>query len=339
MIAASTIREGQEVDPETGLIRPYTVQEMKDDDADLLIGNSDVKIEPLNRHESRVTSQVGLNEPDLNTVAVQKRMLDRIDLPTVLDSLGVVWNEVDGSSTSVAETGGAISGDGSLSIAASTSARGLEAKVPSLLPNRTFPNDENIDVIVCSFYMEGDSIAKLSEAQVRSRLTSVLGVNVERWPDFRPKPLVFILKGVRAEVKVTAQSQASLLISGGSLDSHSWSQSGAKGIDLVPSTQVFELPETIHKAGAFQTGQRSKSIDLTATAIAPSLFGLSMVNPTFSGNVTGTAEVEPWVWEGSGGDESIPTSGYKLYRYTTRPMGNGYRIVTGLVINFAALHG
>jgi hypothetical protein len=193
----------------------------------------------------------------------------RIDLklPAVLKSIDVLW--VVDDSISEGDSVGRSDNPDNASEYKITASSGMEGKaeysaqpIVSIETEVVFGSD--ISATVHFFYLNSEG-QPVSEASLISRIVTLIGSSVERWPTFKPKSLTIIANGARISTTTKASLDATIsknrsgrIIAQSSVDGKSYS--------VDRSIDVTNLAPTIH--GPIVVGGGDEQATITAVSQA-----------------------------------------------------------------------
>lgn len=246
----------------------------------------------------------------------------RIDLPRVLKSVAVVWNEQysEGTQDTVAfSSSSGTSGSTSLSIPDSASSA---AAVTATLKIEF--EDFDASSIFADVYI-GYMPAPVNISTLLTKLASMTPANatVSKWPVFKPKSCTIVATG--QSISLRANVQVSL--------SNSWSSSTtsysrfstvsddfAVGLD----NNTIQLPPCIHPEITF-TGGTSRNLPINATASMTIAASQGPgITATKSKSGTALGRISPTSLPATSGQNIIPTAGLYLMDLDVAPYDYGW---------------
>jgi hypothetical protein len=244
----------------------------------------------------------------------------RIDLPRVLKSVDVVWNEqysIGTQDTTAVDVSSGTSGSVSLSIpdsASSAAALSAELKIE-------FEEFETSNLFADVYV--GYIAPPVNLATILAKLTSMASASVVKWPVFKPKSRTIVATG--QSISLRANVQVSL--------NHSWSSSSnsfgktstvSDDYAIGLTNNAVQLPPCIHPLITF-TGDmtRNRAISATATMALGSSFGAS-VSATKTKSGTASGAISPTTLPETAGQNTIPTSGLYLMDLDVAPYDYGW---------------
>jgi hypothetical protein len=306
----SSVRYGQKTDPQTGISETFTEQDMQVALVTPLLGDANVEITPTDRYMSLVRS---LTVPGADILAFSRTWNETsaIKLPATLDSLTIIYETSSGEGTSdETATGASVGTNPNLSIALNGSAQSSAAIIPDIQIDIQEHSLGNAPVIKVVFYSaQGDGMA-----DILTRLTAIVGVNVDSWPEFdkSEKALVFTLRGQQASIAAGATAKESVSL--GDTATGITSTGTSDSYQLGNSIKTINVPATIHEAIAFEVPTSSTSIDATADVDIESGTNWAEVTSSKTASATVGASVTPGDCTATSPVSSIPTSGVYLYQ-------------------------
>lgn len=199
-----------------------------------------------------------------------------LNLPDVLESVTVQWNESEGSGAFSSDWNGAASGASySLSGSESGSAEGSASVVPEITFNILQYYVSKLDASRYFFFLPIVS-NEITDAQILAKLPP----GVVKWPVFKPKSHMISLKGGSISVQARASASAGA----------SWSS----------STSSQELTEG-------EGGSQSRSVTHNSRNIPPTIHGTISFGSGASRTVTASADASVG-WTGSGSPVPLPSA-------------------------------
>lgn len=244
----------------------------------------------------------------------------RVDLPKVLKSVDVVWNEQYSNGTQDTNAFDATSGvSGSISLSIPDSASSAAALTAELKIEFEEFETSNLFADVYIGYMP----PPVNLTTLLAKLTEMASASVVKWPVFKPKSRTIVATG--QSISLRANVQVSL--------NHSWSptsnsfgrtSSVSDDYSIGLTNNAVQLPACIHPLVTF-TGDMTKSRAVSATAAMAlaSSFGTSVsASKTKSGTASGA--ISPTSLAATSGQNTIPTSGLYLMDLDVAPYDYGW---------------
>lgn len=274
-----------------------------------------------------------------------------LDLPDVLNSVGVLWNKGEGGGNSAFDYNGVArwSGDikASLSAGESANGQGSSSLQPELAVRMTSPNGRGVRCTFYTFYMQLTA-GTISDSDLSARLNTLTGQTVLQWPIFKPQAHVITLRGQKVSLSAQASANGFVSANEGGESTISKALTKGKGLDKDVSTMngTTRIPPTIH--GEIIISDVTESANVSASCEVQwisqsthSLLGLAVEVPPVSesASVVGQAvgSVSPSVLPATS-PSSIPSTGYYSVDIRISPTSRtGWMLVTVAVINAADL--
>lgn len=326
------IYQGQQYDQQNDNVNLFT-QEMCDiETAVAAIGNPGTEITPHDRGSEikRVwditASQAALLAQDPYISAGTTKF----NLPSVLVSLTVAYNHNEGDGDSSGVSAGVTSGT---TAAASQSIKLSSQASAAIMPELSFSiQDYWADSVPCvslEFYMP----RSFSQADLITRLETIVGGTVLPWPAWRPEALTIALTGQQMDVSKSVEISQSLSLTASSLsqtisiaDGHNQS----KGL----TNKSVSIPSTLH--GSFSLTASDTASATASASITGSTGGGSWTAQTSAGGkaetVTGT--VSPSSISATSPD-AVPTSGIYIHTASAQKAEFGLQFVQVELVDFA----
>jgi hypothetical protein len=264
-----------------------------------------------------------------------------LQLPNELLSIVAIWAGDVGNGNYNTTGDASLDGDvgGSLSISDVSEASSSASVKGDLVVNIQQPWGSDLPATAYYFFAKTTNNS-LTQTQLIARLASLSGLNVQRWPVFKPQGHTLVCTG--KDVRITARVNATLTgnYKGGrpvELISRERSQGQGSSIDVGTSVQTIEIPPTIH--GSIPIGN-SKSPGLTANAnvdASVNLTQLGRLNPrsNISRNING--QVSPSNLSPTR-PAAIPRSGHYLIQSRIEPYRWGWVKCYAVVFDASVLN-
>lgn len=260
-----------------------------------------------------------------------------LNLPDVLNSISVVWNNATSTGSFDSDWSGYAAGPSpSLSGSESASADASASVQPSLAIDITQPTGRDIPSTAYFFYLKLTSANSVSSSDFLTKVTALVGSSVVVWPTFKPKAHTITLKGQKVAVSARASGAAARSISP---DSESWDKNEGKGksFDVSTMMDMVRIPPCIHGAitisGATNTATASATCDVGWTG---GTGGFPAVSASETASKDATGAVSPTTLSATT-PAAIPSSGYYLVASKIQPYDDGWVQCYAEVINAADL--
>lgn len=321
---------GQLYDPNEDMIIPYTEQMRDKPSADQALGDARTEITPNDRDSSVV--KVFGDPTNIDTYSINFPGTVNINLPDVLESVSVTFNQTKGEGNSVEEGDGAsVGSSASLSLALGARAQASTSMIPDVNPVIKQYWGSNVPCQHYLFYEEGNPTA----ASIITRLNALTGGTVNSWPMFKPVAHTFTCFGQEMSLSVEANVKQYVAISGGDT-THTWGVGTGENYSTGASVRSVRIPPTIHDAITISVPTLSDTISATAQSSWPAGTNwpaqdsgvVTLSSGTLSATVTPTslAATSP---------ASIPTSGLYLYETRVDPWKYGFCRIYATVVDFS----
>lgn len=252
------------------------------------------------------------------------------DLPDVLQSIAVVWDE-DSSDGDYTETGDGASGGESaaLSLSINGSGQGSASVIPAIAPVIKSYFGRRVPAIQYLFFLP----FPVTIAQVLARLTDELSATVLAWPQFAPKSHIITLTGgaVSITAKAAAQCQVSFNPDNATVTTSEGEGYGV-AIDRILKQEIIR--PTIH--GEITISTATASQDITVTASANTGTGTNFPGASASITKEGSAagSITPTTLAATSPD-AVPSSGLYLHDIQIGSYTEGFAKILAEVVDFA----
>lgn len=244
------------------------------------------------------------------------------DIPRVLKSVEVVWNEgkdvgqrYNDFASTVKGDSWTNSGDNSDSDSSSVSL------MPEVLPEFEAVSADSFDGIGYSFFLPR---ASCTVAGIKAKLSTITGTTVLKWPIFKKRTHTIIGKGQSASVSVSTNASCTISwnnVEGVTKDSRQQGYGDNIGKNL--SNSVTQIGPCIH-GEILVSGQTSRSETVSAFATSPIYGSLQApLTPTHSRTVTAQGSVYPTVLPATV-PAALPTTGLYLLNTRIQPYAYDY---------------
>jgi hypothetical protein len=262
----------------------------------------------------------------------------RIDLrmPAVLKSISVLWaaDESTGEGDSVGR-GNNPDGANGFTLTTSAGMNGKAEKSARPTVNIEIETVFGSDILatVHFFYLNSEN-NPVSEGSFLSRVSTVVGDSVERWPVFKPRSHTITTSGAAVSCNSNAQLSASVTknYEGQKISSESSAEGGSSSVNR--SIDVINVPPTIHGAIAVENGSSYTVVQATSQARAR-LEGdeFGDVNPVIKSNsASASVSVAPLSFPATS-PQDIPRAGNYLVGSSAEPFKWGWLKCSATIID------
>ena len=254
-----------------------------------------------------------------------------LQLPSILQSVAVVWSQDSAVGESDSEWDGVASGTSySLSGSESGSASSSASVQPELLIDIQQPSGSNLAATAYFFYIETNNNV-VTEAMLLDRLALLCGSPVSRWPIFRPVSRTVVTQGAKVSVRADAQGSASVSFSPNS-SSVSKSTTEGTSYDVGLRVSATNIPPTLHAALVI-SGNTNDSINVSANATAGWIgTNFPTVNISTTATHTARAQVAPTGFPATSPPD-IPRSGLYVIQSRVEPFKWGWAKCSATVLD------
>ena len=257
-------------------------------------------------------------------------------LPDVLKSISVVWAEESAQGRTNSEWDGYAEGlSWSLSGAENTSSESSASIKPELVMDIQRPWGSDLSATAYYFYIKGDNNV-ITESNILSKLSSIVGDTVQRWPSFAPVSHTLVLSGGTASVQAKVSWNAA----------RSWSETSnsrdktvgqGDSYSVGTSLNAVTIPPTIHGAITISGAEKKeKKVDAFVFTTTGSTFNFPYVVATQSASHTLKADVNPKTLAATT-PSAIPTTGQYLVQCQVVPYKWGWSRCSAVVFDAANL--
>lgn len=256
-----------------------------------------------------------------------------LDLPRVLKSIAVVWNESSDEGENFNDFGNWATGDNwSLSGNNSDTDNSSAGLHPELQIEFEDYSANNLFATAYLFYLP----LPVTEASITAKLLILAGSAVSRWPVFKTKSHTINTLGQSVKVRASTQASNDVTYRDGAVTKAGWQQGYGDDIGTSLQNGSSQIAPCIHGIITL-TGQTSRTASVTATASSPIYSSyMQSMTPTHSRTVTATASVSPTTLAATT-PSSIPTTGLYLVDAKVQPYDYGYAKVYAEVFNATSL--
>jgi hypothetical protein len=205
----------------------------------------------------------------LNSYLISLPTRTDIQMPTVLKSITTYWTYDSSGSDGDASSSGTMpaTGGGTLECMASSSGQFREAAIPTIATEVESVFGSDIPATIYFFYYNSGN-GSMSETDLRNRLSSLIGQQINVWPTFKPQAHTIVATG--GSVTASAKAVASETI----LQSIDGVRGNAQGVQTDSSfsrdvnKDIVNLAPTIHRALTVINADQYKSVGARASARA-----------------------------------------------------------------------
>jgi hypothetical protein len=205
----------------------------------------------------------------LNSYLISLPTRTDIQMPTVLKSITAYWTYDSSGSDGDAESSGSTpaTGGASLECMASSSGQFREAAIPSIATEIESVFGSDVPATIYFFYYNSGN-GSMSETDLRNRLSSLIGQQINVWPTFKPKAHTIVATGgsVTASAKAVASETIVQTIDG--------TRGNAQGVQTDSSfsrdvnKDIVNLAPTIHRALTVINANQHRTVGAKASARA-----------------------------------------------------------------------
>lgn len=328
------ILKGYKTDKELNAALAFTEQLVSPNEveAEGFQPNPLVEYQPIDEFLTRkITSIVPYDALNNYVLAYSKRI--KLDLPRVLKSVAIVWNESRevGQRTNDFQSGATgtsytISGDNSDNDSSSVSL------MPEVRIEYEDLSDNTLYATAYAFYLPMPA----TEEAILAKLSYFAKAAVTKWPVFKTRSHTIALLGQSARVQVKTDAGVYVAKTGSGITSYRKQQGTGDDVGKNLSNGTVQIPPCIHGEINF-SGLTSRSASVSATASSPIYSSdLGAIAPTHSREVTIEASVSPTSLSATS-PAAIPTAGLYLIDSTVQPYEYGYAKVYAEVFNASSL--
>jgi hypothetical protein len=205
----------------------------------------------------------------LNSYLISLPTRTDIQMPTVLKSITTYWTYDSSGSDGDASSSGTMpaTGGGTLECMASSSGQFREAAIPTIATEIESIFGSDIPATIYFFYYNSGN-GSMSETDLRNRLSSLIGQQINVWPTFKPQAHTIVATG--GSVTASAKAVASETI----LQSIDGVRGNAQGVQTDSSfsrdvnKDIVNLAPTIHRALTVINADQYRSVGARASARA-----------------------------------------------------------------------
>lgn len=330
------ILRGQQTDKELWAPTQFTEQLVSPDST--FENDPTIEYKPIDEYLSlKITRTVPTTA--LNNYVLSFPKSISLDLPRVLQSVSIVWNESYDRGQrynyfNSAEVGTDIDTFADNADADSTSG----GYMPEVQIDFQDYSASNLFSTAYFFFLPMSPA--ITEAVILTKLNALTSGTVTKWPVFKPKSHTISLLGQSAKVAVQTSASGRLKVRDSTTVGVMQQSGYGDDISGNLSNGTIQIPPSIHGTITF-TGIPSKSRSLEASATSPvyinNTLGASVVqNPMHTRSTTINASVSPTSFSPTS-PAAIPTSGLYLTDVSVQPYDYGYAKVYAEVFNASQL--
>lgn len=256
-----------------------------------------------------------------------------LDLPRILKSVAIVWNE--GSDVGQRDNWFNFAASGT-SYTASGENSDVDNSSVSLNPEVQIEWEDysgnNLFATAYLFYLP----LPVESGDVLAKVAALAGGSVSQWPVFKTRSHTITTMGQSASVRVQTSAGISRTISGGVQTAYRNQEGTGDDIGKNLNNGTVQIPPCIHGAITF-SGLTSRTATVSAMATSPIYVsdGTSIL-PVHSRSVTVSASVSPSSLAATS-PSSVPTSGLYLVDAKVQPYEYGYAKVYAEVFDASNL--
>jgi hypothetical protein len=163
---------------------------------------------------------------------------------------------------------------------------------------------------------------------------------LNEWPDFRPQPILVLLKGgkVNGRLDISASAHDAVTTDYAGVvkySGYSRTNGGGISVDIAVTSRLMQIPETIHGnltilgEGASDSFAKSATGSITCGAATSQPLG-------GTATASGSVQIISGGGETPGANHTMPSSGYRVHRLVVEPDAEFNRLrVFAEVVNFA----
>lgn len=332
-------QKGLKYDEEGNIVIPFTQYMARRPGADTVCDalTAATEVVPNDRQSALVRTYTAPTTAQFRAAARIYSDTADIQLPDVLESITVTFNQNKGEGNH-AENGGGISAGqtGNLTLSLNSRAQSSIAILPDIQPNIKRYYTRNLSVTKVLFYMTGASI---TQAAMLTELGVILGSTVLAWPVFRPVAHTLTLNGFQLSLSADADVQQHVSWNSSNV-TRSYGQGTGKSYDAGVSVKTVRLPETIH--GAISLATPTKTDKLKVKAEAGWTSEGTAANWPLINSVSDieSAELTAFITPGTLAATSpaaIPTSGLYLYESPSALWKYGATRFLATIVDFSTI--
>ena len=255
-----------------------------------------------------------------------------LQLPDILKSISVVWAEDIAIGSYDSNWSGSSSGTSyGLTGSESASAESSASIKPELIIDIERPWGANTSATAYYFFVKGVNNI-ISESAFLSKLSSIVGSSVSRWPSFKPVSHTIVLTGGTAEVQAKVNWQAARSASPSNSTTEKTAGDGVS-YRVGTSFNAVTIPPTIHEQiEIFDANTRTKTVTATCMSGTGPVNNFPFVLTSASASHTLKADVNPKTLPATS-PTSIPTSGNYVVKSEVVPYKWGWARCSAVVVD------
>ena len=259
-----------------------------------------------------------------------------VRLPDVLKSISVQWAEDLAQGAYDSDFSGSSTGESrSLSGGDQASSESSASIKPELIIDIERPWGADLSATAYYFFLKGNNNV-ISESAFLSKLGTVAGGSVQRWPTFKPVSHTIVLTGGSAEVQARVNWNAGHSVSPDNVTTEKLVGDGTS-YRVGTSLNAVTIPPTIH-AGITISGAELRTKVVTATAFANNnpFGGFPSIATNASATHTLKADVNPKTLAATT-PVKIPTTGKYVVKSEVVPYKWGWARCSAVVLDASKL--
>lgn len=335
---------GQQFDPRdpAGPI-VYTQQMMDRDSADAIVAQAETEIQPVDAQNAEVKVYDGAAiQAALDAVKYSYAGYTSINglLPDVLTGVAVTFNKSHGDGSRVTDAGTAVSAgtNGGISVSPQSSAQASAAILPDVQPIiKQYPTYVPSTNYV--FYVTGTTV---TEANIKSRVSSLFSATLLSWPGFRPESVTLTLKGMQVSLSQEANSHESTSWSASDITIIRYPDGGVSqgySQEVSVTNKTVTIPPTIHAAITLSSTSDTQTATTTVKANIPAVTGTiaasAITNEPTPLTITATGSISPSSAIPATNITAIPTTGLYIKDIRLEPYSWDRSFVRVEVVDFS----
>lgn len=319
----------------------------------------------INGESTRVTGNEGNTATEINPMdsaaaeetvydisAIQTALDDKVlsyagrtssgelNIPPILTGITVTYNKTGGNGESLHPASQqyfyAFGSSGSGDLNPRSTAQANASIIPDLVFTYREIWSNKIPVTHYQFFMP----ETFTEAEVITRLNTIIGSSVTSWPTFKPEAMNFAVKGMSVSLQQSADSNAGVRFGSGVSGNYEYGNgySTENGLTL----KSVRLPPMLHGAITISSASdtQTATVDVEASTIVMSatdgdgnaITVAAITNNPSALTATATGSVTPTSLSATS-PATVPTSGLYLYDINSDPFGYGRILVRASVVN------
>lgn len=268
----------------------------------------------------------------LNSYLVSLPTRTDLQMPTVLKSIEAIWTYDEALSDGDAEGTGTAPANGGASISAQASSTGQVqvSATPSIKTEYETVFGSDISATAYFFYYNAGT-SPMTEINLISRLSTLIGQTVTTWPVFKPKAHTIVTKGGKVSASADAQANETKLITLDGEEGNSTSTKEEFSWSVDRNIDVINLAPTIHGPISIINATQFTSIGGVSSARAR-LTGDFSTSASQSASANCIVGVTPTSFPATSPTD-IPRSGLYVISSKAEPFKWGWVKCSALVVN------